>query len=105
MEIPKRKRALQMGEGRSAHADFRAFGLNQAWNFRGRRAWVGIVRRDWFRGLRRATPVIAVKTESALYIELSLGPRAEHQTRFWFGQELGGRAGIGGRKVDHRSAR
>ena len=46
-----------------------------------------------------------MKTESALYIELRLGPRAENQTRFWFGHELGDRAGIGGRKVDHRSAR
>src|SRR6516164_6162273 len=36
-----------------------------------------------------------MKTESTLYIELSLGPRAENQTQFWAGQYLGGRAGIG----------
>src|SRR5208283_5515757 len=86
-------------DGRSAHADFPAFGLDQGRNWgagRGER----IVRRNRFLLLRGATRVVAVETESALYIELSIGPRAENQTCFGAGQELGGHAGIELRKVD-----
>jgi hypothetical protein len=64
-------------------------------NFRAGCIGVRIVRRNRFHRLRCAAPVVRVKTESALSIELSIGPRAEDQTCFWAGQELGGRAGIG----------
>ena len=84
-----------MRDGHSAHADFPAFGLDQRRNFRAGRIGVRIVRRNRFHRLRCAAPVVRVKTESALGIELSIGPRAEDQTRFWAGQELAGRAGIG----------
>ncbi len=78
MEIPDRKGALQMWDGRSAHADFRAFGLDQEGNFNGgRRIVERIVRRNRFIQLRCATHVVGVVTESALRIELSLEPRAE----------------------------
>src|SRR5271166_4217985 len=93
-----------MWDGHSACADFRAFGWDQGGNWGGGR-WERIVRRNRFNPLRCAACVVAVKTESTLYIELSIGPRAENQTRFWAGQELAGRAGIELRKVDHRSAR
>ena len=56
---------------------------------------VRIVRRNRLYLLRCATPVVRVKTESALQIKLSIGPRAEDQTCFWAGQELADRAGIG----------
>src|SRR5271163_1203214 len=93
-----------MWDERSADTDFRAFGLDQGRNWgaeRGER----IVRRNRFRPLRCATRVVAVETKTGLHIELSLGPRAENQTRFGAGQELGGRAGIELGKVDRRSAR
>src|SRR5271156_4058420 len=93
-----------MWDEQSTHADFPAFGLDQ-----GRNGGAGggerIGRRNRFHVLRCATRVVAVETESALYIELSLGPRAENQTCFGAGQELAGRAGIELRKIDHRSAR
>ena len=39
--------------------------------------------------------VVAVKTESALHIELGFGPLSEDQTQFWTRQQLAGGAGIG----------
>ena len=59
------------------------------------RIGVRIVRRNRFHLLCCAAPVVRVKTESALRIEFGIGPRAENQTCFGAGQELGGRAGIG----------
>src|SRR5580704_18828502 len=93
-----------MWDGRSAHTEFHAFGWDQGGNWGGGR-WKRIVRRNWFHPLRCAARVVAVKTESTLYIELRLGPRAENQSAFWARQELGGGAGIELRKVDHWSAR
>ena len=53
MEIPDLNGALQMWDGRSAHADFRAFGLDQEGNFNGvRRVVVRIGRRNRFIQLR-----------------------------------------------------
>src|SRR5271165_1752079 len=93
-----------MWDGQGAHADFRAFGLDQRGNWGGG-GWERIVRRNRFNPLRCAAHVVAVKTESTLYIELGIEPRAENQTGFRAGQEPAGRAGIKLRKVDHRSAR
>src|SRR6202044_458406 len=103
VQIPDRKGALQMWDCQNTHAGFPAFCLDERRNWdagRGER----VVRRNRLHPLRCATRVVAVKTESALYIELSLGPRAENQTCFGAGKELAGRAGIELRKVDHRSA-
>src|SRR5271165_978028 len=93
-----------MWADRGAHTEFPAFGLDEGGNS-GAGRWERIVGRNRFNPLRCAARVVAVKTESTLYIELSLEPRAENQTRFWAGQELSGRAGIELREVDHRSAR
>src|SRR5271156_4478143 len=93
-----------MRKARGAHTELPTFGLDQGGNWdtgRGER----IVRRNRLHVLRRATRVVAVKTEPALCIELSIGPWAEDQTCFWLGQELGGRAGIELPKVDYRRPR
>ena len=78
VEIPERDGALQMGDGQSAHANFPAFGWDQGGNWRGGRIGVRIFPGNRFDRLRCATSVVAVKTEAALCIELSIGPRAEN---------------------------
>ena len=84
-----------MWEYQSAYADFPAFGWDERGNWHGGNIRVRIFSRNRFDRLRRPTPIVAVKAESALHIEFSIGPGAENQTQFRAGQELGGRAGIG----------
>src|SRR6516162_7870775 len=93
-----------MWDRQSAHADFRAFGRDKGGNW-GRGRWERIVRRNRLNPLHCAARIIAVKSESTLYVELSVEPGTENETRFGAGQELAGRAGIEVRKVDHGSAR
>ena len=52
-------------------------------NWRGGRIGVRIVRRDRFHRLRCATPVVAVKTESALQHRIPFGPTGRKSNSIW----------------------
>lgn len=102
-----------MRNGRGAHTELSTFGLDQGenWDTEGGER---IVRRNRLHILRCPTRVVAVRPESALCIELSIGPRAENQTCFWLGvaepelrwtqngkrRDVSARRGLGGSRKD-----
>ena len=88
VQKPDGNGALQMGHCRCADANFAAFCRNQGGNRRGRRIWIGIIPRDGFNRLRGPPPVVAVKAEARLRVELCLDQGPKTRLAFGLGSTL-----------------